>query len=95
MDQLSRCARAAACLLILVMGATAPIYADVNPVGQWKLDEGSGSTTADISGNGNTGTLVGSPAWTTGHTGNALNFNNLTSYVSVNAATKLVARQSG
>ncbi|TAK50794.1 MAG: hypothetical protein EPO24_16400 [Bacteroidetes bacterium] len=34
-----------------------------NLVGYWKFDEGSGTTTADGSGGGNTGTLVNSPAW--------------------------------
>jgi regulation of enolase protein 1 (concanavalin A-like superfamily) len=40
----------------------------------WNLDEGSGTTAADVSGSGNTGTLVNSPSWTTGHSGSALNF---------------------
>ena len=31
----------------------------------WKLDEGSGATAADSSGNGNEGTLIGGPTWTT------------------------------
>src|ERR1700692_4550652 len=40
----------------------------------WNLDEGSGTTAADVSGSGNTGTLVNSPSWTAGHSGSALNF---------------------
>ncbi len=32
------------------------------PIGFWPLDESSGSTAADISGCGNNGTYVGSPA---------------------------------
>jgi regulation of enolase protein 1 (concanavalin A-like superfamily) len=40
----------------------------------WNLDEGSGTTAADVSGSGNTGTLVNSPSWTAGHAGTALNF---------------------
>lgn len=32
----------------------------------WKMDDGSGSSAADSSGNGNTGTLINSPTWTTG-----------------------------
>lgn len=32
----------------------------------WKLDDGSGATAADSSGNGNAGTVVGSPSWITG-----------------------------
>jgi len=34
-------------------------------IAHWKFDEGTGITTADSSGNGNTGTLVNSPTWVT------------------------------
>ncbi len=44
------------------------------PVGYWKMDEGSGTTIADMSGNGNTGTFVNSPVWTNGQYGPALSF---------------------
>ena len=43
-------------------------------VGYWRLDEGSGTTAADSSGNGNTGTLVNGPTWVSGRYGNALSF---------------------
>ena len=43
--------------------------------------EGAGTTTADTSGNGFTGTLVGSPGWVTGRTGTGLSFNGSTTYV--------------
>ena len=42
-------------------------------VGWWNLDEGSGTSAADSSGNGNTGTLVNNPTWTTGKINGALN----------------------
>jgi hypothetical protein len=43
--------------------------------GWWKLDDGAGTSAADSSGNGNTGTLVNGPAWTTSGINNgALNF---------------------
>jgi hypothetical protein len=35
-------------------------------VGYWPLNEGAGTLTLDASGNGNTGTLVNGPQWTTG-----------------------------
>ncbi len=35
-------------------------------VGSWNMNEGSGTTTADTSGNGNDGTLANDPLWTTG-----------------------------
>jgi hypothetical protein len=38
-----------------------PNYASLN--GYWTLDEGSGTTTEDMSGNSNDGTLVSSPSW--------------------------------
>ena len=44
-------------------------------VGWWNFDEGSGTTAADSSGNGNTGTLYNTPTWTTsGMNGGGLNF---------------------
>ena len=51
------------------------------PTGYWKLDEGSGSTAADSSGNGHPGTLVSSPTWTTGELGGGLAFNGTSQYV--------------
>jgi Concanavalin A-like lectin/glucanases superfamily/F5/8 type C domain len=44
--------------------ANADITTDL--VGYWKLDDGAGTTAIDSSGNGNHGTLMGSPEWTTG-----------------------------
>jgi glucose/arabinose dehydrogenase len=38
---------------------------DVSTVGLWHLDEGSGLTTADASGNNHAGTLTNGPVWTT------------------------------
>jgi len=40
------------------------------PIAWWKLNDGSGTTAADDSGNGNTGTLTGTPAWGTGPNSN-------------------------
>jgi hypothetical protein len=58
-------------------------------VGYWKFDEGLGTTTADSSGNGDGGTLVNGPVWTTGRTGSALSFAATTSSVSVNGGGSL------
>jgi hypothetical protein len=49
-------------------------------VAGYRFSEGNGTTTADISGNGITGTLVGSPTWTTGEYGGGLSFSG-TNYV--------------
>ncbi len=41
-------------------------------VGWWHFDEGTGTITADSSGNGNNGALQGSPRWVAGKYGDAL-----------------------
>lgn len=52
------------------------VSADLNDglVGHWQLDENSGTTAADTSGNNNNGALVGSPTWVPGVSGSALHF---------------------
>ena len=42
------------------------------PYACWRLDETSGATAADSSGNGRPGTLINAPAWTTGRLDNGL-----------------------
>ncbi len=49
-------------------------------IGYWPMDKGSGSTAADISVNGNDGSINGA-AWTTGKFGNGLDFNGSSTYV--------------
>jgi hypothetical protein len=41
-------------------------------VAHWKFDEGTGTTAADASGRGHTGTLLGGASWTAGQVGGAL-----------------------
>jgi hypothetical protein len=67
-------------------------YAKVNPdtvLGAWLLDEGNGNITADASGNGNDGTLMGGPAWINGVSGKALEFNGSSTYVDCGNAEAL------
>lgn len=58
---------------------------DCGLVGWWKLDETSGTTAEDSSGNDNNGTLVNymSPTWVTGQIGGALDFDGWNDYVSL------------
>jgi len=59
---------------------------DPNFIAWWKLDETSGLTAADSSGNGNNGTLqppYGPPSWTTGRIDGALDFDGYNDYVSL------------
>ncbi len=58
-------------------------------VGYWSFNEGSGSIAHDFSGNGNTGTLVNSPTWTTGKLGQALSFNGTSQYVNLGNSAPL------
>jgi len=60
-------------LTCLDAGSAATLY--------WPFSEGSGTTTADASGHGNTGQLVGGVSWTTGKFGKALAFDGSTGYV--------------
>ena len=50
-------------LLTVLMLATMAFGANPDLLGHWKLDEGSGTTVTDLSGNGNDGTLGGAPTW--------------------------------
>jgi acylphosphatase len=52
-------------------------------VGYWKLDENTGTSAADLSGNGNTGTLTSGPTWSTGKFGAALSFDGVNDVVSM------------
>ncbi len=71
-------------LALLCLSAVAPSHAQTGPIAWWKLDEGTGTSTADASGNGNSGTLVDSPAWVAGRVGPAaLSLPGTTSYVRV------------
>ena len=56
-------------------------------LGYWGFDEGTGTTTADATGNAFTGTLVNGPAWGAGISGDALSFNGTNNYVNLNNAT--------
>ncbi len=61
-----------------------------NLVGWWKLTDGSGTSAADSSGFGNTGTLENGPTWiTSGENGGGLTLDGATQYVQVNDAASL------
>ena len=63
--------------------------ADNGLLAYWKFDEGSGTMAADSSGNGYIGTLYGGPAWVVGKRENALSFDGVDDYVSINNSTGL------
>jgi hypothetical protein len=60
------------------------------PVAEWNFEEGSGTSVADSSGNGNTGTWSGTGNhWVAGKQGKAGGFNGTSDYVSVANASSL------
>jgi len=59
------------------------------PVAWYKLDESSGNSAADASGNGLTASLVNAPTFTAGQNGNALTLNGTTQYATVQNAAAL------
>jgi len=64
------------CLLIIGLISTNISYAKVNAksiMGMWFLDEGSGDTVKDTSGNGNHGTIITSK-WVDGKLGKGIEF---------------------
>jgi hypothetical protein len=54
---------------------------EANLIGFWTLDQTSGATAYDASGNGNDGTLMGDPKWTVGNIGGALELDGTEDYV--------------
>jgi len=56
---------------------------DVGLIGHWPLNEVSGTTTYDASGNSNDGTLVGDTAWVAGQVGGAATFDSNGDYISI------------
>src|SRR5262249_7954581 len=79
------------CALVFCSLVTAPCaHSDTGPVGWWKFDEGSGTTSADASGNSNTASLVGGPTWTAGRVGpGSLTFNGTTQSLAASGAGTL------
>jgi len=59
---------------VFILGLFLTSAAQADLVGWWRLDEGSGTIASDSSGGGNDGTFVGTPEWTDGKVGGALEF---------------------
>ena len=72
-------------LIFLIVGFVRPAHADITNglVGWWKLDEVSGTSAADSSGNGSVGILQNGPSWATGKIGQALNFDGIDDFVEI------------
>ncbi|KPL24302.1 MAG: hypothetical protein AMJ75_03995, partial [Phycisphaerae bacterium SM1_79] len=66
---------------VLVLALASSVSASL--VGYWALDEGSGTTAQDSSGNNNHGALMGDPQWVAGQVGGALQFDGVDDWVEV------------
>jgi len=77
-------------VLLLSMASTA----SAGLVAHWKLDEGSGTTAYDSSGQGNDGTLIGDPQWVAGLLDGALEFDGIDDYVDFGNPPDLPAGRS-
>ena len=71
-----------------ITGSVATGAAAPTPVAAYSFDAGSGTTLADLSGNGNAGTISGA-TWTTGKNGKALSFDGVNDWVTVADAATL------
>lgn len=74
-------------LLVLLMMMLPPLARGDGLVGYWKFNEGTGTSTADASLSGNSGSRVGSTSWVSGQLGNAVDFSG--GYVSMGAPANL------
>ncbi len=70
-------------ILAVFLFLVSTLYAEPNLVAHWEFDEGNGITAGDSSGNGNDGTLVNGPVWTSGIIEGALDFDGSNDYVLV------------
>ncbi len=79
--------------LSLVLGPVAPVFAQVAPpaglVASYSFYEGTGTITADQSGNSITGTLMNGPVWTVGKNGGGLSFDGVNDYVNLGSPAGL------
>ena len=53
------------------------------PVGDWRMNEGSGTILVDSSASGNNGTILGNPTWVAGQHGQAIRFDGTGDYATV------------
>jgi len=85
-------------VLLLILGlALVPCVqaADPSLVGWWKMDDGSGTTAVDSSGNGNHATFTGTIAWVPGKIGGGVHLDGATSYADIAADPSLVVMNRG
>ena len=68
---------------LLAMALSGAAGAASPPVGDWRMNEGSGTTLVDSSASGNNGTILGNPTWVAGQHGQAIRFDGTGDYATV------------
>ena len=68
-------------ILLCLVGYTSVEAQMPSPVGWWKMDDGTGTTAVDSSGNGYDGTLMGGATWGTGMYDGAVSLDGSDDYV--------------
>ena len=71
----------AGALLAMVLSGAAGAASP--PVGDWRMNEGSGTVLVDSSASGNNGTIFGNPTWVAGQHGQAIHFDGTGDYATV------------
>jgi hypothetical protein len=69
------------CLISFVLALSLAGIASAELVAYWPLDEGSGTTAVDVTGNGHDGTIGGTARWVTGKNNLALDFDGTSTYI--------------
>ncbi|MHC4625991.1 MAG: LamG domain-containing protein [Planctomycetota bacterium] len=83
-------------LFVMVLSLVLFTAANAELVGWWRLDETSGTTAADSSGNGNDGTVVGTAQWgAIGKVGGALDFDGSSGHVTIPHNSSLAVLNQG
>ncbi|MFA6365397.1 MAG: LamG-like jellyroll fold domain-containing protein [Candidatus Paceibacterota bacterium] len=80
-------------IILNTLGKATPRF-DSGLIGYWHLDEGTGTSTYDASGSGNTGTLTNNPTWQTSTNCEAdgcLSFDGVNQYVSASGVPNLTS----
>lgn len=77
-------------LAVFLIISVSALSVDNNTVALWNLDEGSGISIIDSTGNGNDGTITGGATWTTDSvSGYALEFDGVNDYVPITKTSSL------
>ncbi len=72
------------CLISFVLVLFLAAHAGADLVAHWSLDDGSGTTASDMSGNGHDGTIGGTVKFVAGQSGMALDFDGTSTYIDMN-----------